>query len=178
MNKKNKEEQTTLEHKVVIANTLGWSFWYYCKFDIREAPSTTPSSPLNMYAHSKYVCTFLVFLDNYPWLLVIKCMHFSFVICMHLWNIIVYLYAPNTTCAQQVFHIHTSQTDKLINMICVYIPTIRCYVRAVAYHVIWRDGGWQEDAQESPLAWFKYGHVIFWASRKTKLEVEVNETTN
>ena len=45
---------------------------------------------------------------------------------MHLLNIIVYLYVSSTTCAQQVFHIHTSQTDKVMNIICVYMPTIRC----------------------------------------------------
>ena len=107
-------------------------------------------------------------------------MHFYFVTCMHLLNIIVYLYASSTTCAQQLFHVHSSQTDKLINIICVYMPMIRYCGRFWAYHVILGDGGSQEDASRISLACAcaKYGHVISYASRKIKLKVEVNKTIN
>ena len=56
----------------------------------------------------------MVFLENYLWLCDIKCMHFSFVTCIHLLNIIVYSHPSSTTCAQQVFHVHISQTENLI----------------------------------------------------------------
>ena len=47
----------------------------------------------------------------------IKYMHFYFGICIHLLNIIEYFYASTTTCAYQVFHVHSSQTVKLVNII-------------------------------------------------------------
>ena len=46
---------------------------------------------------------------------------------MHLLNIIVYWYAPNTTCVQVIFQVHSTQTDELINSMCVYIPISRRY---------------------------------------------------
>ena len=60
---------------------------------------------------------------------------------MHLLNIIVYLYVSSTTCVQQVFHVHSSQTEKLVNIICVYVPMIRYCGRFLAFHVIWENGG-------------------------------------
>ena len=60
-------------------------------------------------------------------------MHFYFVTCMHLLNIIVYLYASSTTCAQKAFHVYSSQTDKLINLICVYMPMVRCCGSSLTY---------------------------------------------
>ena len=95
---------------------------------------------------------------------------------MYLLNIIVYLYASSTPCAQQVFYVHSSQTDKLTYIICVYMLMIGCCGRFGAYHVIWGDGGRHEDANGSSLACAKYGPVIFCASRKIKLKVEVNAT--
>ena len=97
---------------------------------------------------------------------------------MYLLNIIVYLYASSTTCAQQIFHVHSSQTDKLVDIICAYMLMIRCCGSLWAYHVIWGDGGKQEDASGSFLAWAEYRRVIFWDSRQIELNVEVNETIN
>ena len=89
----------------------------------------------NLYAHFWFSWKIIPVLCDIEW------MHLSFVTCMHWLNIIVYLYIFSTTCAQQVSHIHSSQTDELINIICVYMPMIRCCGRFLAYHIIW-GGGW------------------------------------
>ena len=65
-------------------------------------------------------------------------MHFFFVNGMHLLNIIVYWYAPNTTCAQQIFQVHSTQTDELINSMCVYVFMFRRYG---THHTIWGGEG-------------------------------------
>ena len=58
------------------------------------------------------------------------------------------------------------------------MPMIGCCRRFWAYHVIWGDGGRQEDVSGSSLACAEYGYVIFCASIRTKLKVEVNRTIN
>ena len=106
------------------------------------------------YYHGKVFCTFIddtfeyqiilnhATLENYPPLSDIKSMNFSSVShIMHLLIITVYSYAPGTTCDQQVFHSHSSETYKLINITCVYLPTIRFCGRFVSYHVICGDDG-------------------------------------
>ena len=69
--------------------------------------------------------------------LVIKTHDFSFVYNMHMLNIIVHWDAPNTTCVQQIFQVHSIETDELINSILVYVPIFRRYA---THHVIWGVG--------------------------------------
>ena len=79
----------------------------------RRAPSTIFTllgmrmPPQTFYAHFKFACTTM---HDF----VIKTYYFSFVNCMYLLNIIVYWCAPNTTCAQQIFQVHSTQTDEVI----------------------------------------------------------------
>ena len=87
----------------------------------------------------------------------------------------IFVRIPSKTCAQQV-HVHSSQTDKLINIIDVYMPMIWCCGRFWAYHIIWGDGRRQEDANMSSLASTEYGHIIICASKRFRLKVEVNKT--
>ena len=68
---------------------------------------------------------------------VIKTYDFYLVNCMHLLNIIVYWYAPNTTRLQQIFQVHSTQTDELIDSMFVYVPRFGCYG---THHVIWGAG--------------------------------------
>ena len=103
---KNKEEQTTINLKGTTVNTWGWPYLSSCYFDVARHQAL----PLPF----KYVCTIddiwnmraniciqiLAFLEISAWLCDIKHMHFSFVNCMHLFSIIVYWYAINTTWAQ------------------------------------------------------------------------------
>ena len=65
-------------------------------------------------------------------------MHLYFVNCMHLLNIVVHWYAPNTTCAQQIFQLHSTKTDELINSMVVHMPVFRCYE---THHVSWGGRG-------------------------------------
>ena len=95
-------------------------------------------------------------------------MCFSFVTCVYVLNITVYLYVSSKTCVQQVFHVHSSQTDKLVNIEYVYILMIGCYGSFGKKYVFGGIVGDKKDASKSSLASAKYGGIIFYASRKAK----------
>ena len=94
----------------------------------------------------------------------IKRMHFSFVNCMHLLNIIVYWFVLSTICAQQTRCVCRTQTSKLhINMIFVYMALCRIYVSYLSHCVIWSDSGQRADISRNPF-WYGLSMCIPFAA--------------
>ena len=56
---------------------------------------------------------------------------------MHLLNIIVYWYEPNTTWAYQIFQVYSTPADEFINGMSVYVPRFRHYG---THYFIWGRG--------------------------------------
>ena len=82
----------------------------------------------------------------------------------------MYWFAPNTTCAQQIFQVHSTQADELINSMFVYVPIFGCYG---THHVIW--GGWG-DKRMSHWPGMSMGMSFAGLTEQLKFYMEVSKT--
>ena len=64
-------------------------------------------------------------------------------------NIVVYWCAPNMTCAQQIFQVHTTETDELMNVVFLYVPLFKRDGRFLARYDIWERAGGGEQGNMS-----------------------------
>ena len=89
---------------------------------------------------------------------------------MHLLNIIVYWYAPNTTYTQQIVQVHSTQTDELINCRFVYVPIFRRYG---THHVLSERG--EGDKKISPWHAMSMGISFTGLVEQLKFNIEVSK---